>query len=195
MSQSPGGCRRPVSLLASCLLVAGLLGACASPGSNADGSDTPEVRTLVQQHGGPEAKQWQAPAGESVGDARQHLLSHPLDADAAQRLALLNNPNLEAALAALDVSTAQRQQMALWPNPTLGLGRVVEGQQVEIERLLRIDLWSLVTLPWRLQWQDRQLALGRLQTAQEVLRLNAEVRRAWVRAVAAQQTRWISTTV
>lgn len=188
MSQSPGGRTHPFSILASCLLAAALLSACASPGGASDGTDTPEMTALVQQHGGPEAKQWKPPAGESVGDARQRLLSHPLDADAAQRLALLNNPNLEAALAALDVSTAQRQQMALWPNPTLGLGRVVEGQQVEIERLLRIDLWSLVTLPWRLQWQDRQLALGRLQTAQEVLRLNAEVRRAWVRAVAAQQT-------
>lgn len=106
MSQTPGGCRRPVSLLASCLL-----GACASPGGPADGADTPDMRTLVQQHGDPEASQWQAPAGESVGDARQRLLSQPLDADAAQRLALLNNPALEAALAMVQMAMGL---MGLW---------------------------------------------------------------------------------
>lgn len=174
------------------LVLIGTLTGCASgpaPGAS------PQVPELVQQHGGPATTQWPEPglSPQAQSEAVATLLAQPLDADAAVRLALLNSPTLQAQLAALDVSAAQRQQMALLPNPSLGLGRVREGGQTEIERLLRIDLWSLITLPWRLQWQDRQLAQARLQTAQEVLRLSAEVRRAWVRAVAAQHatTYWL----
>lgn len=166
------------------LLLGGCLAGCATGPTPATGS----VAELVQQHGGPGTAQWPAPAPtpQAQAEAVASLLAQPLDPDTAVRLALLNNPSLQVALAGLDVSAAQRQQMALLPNPGLGLGRVREGGQIEIERLLRIDLWGLLSLPWRLQWQDRQLALARLQTAQEVLRLSAEVRRAWVRAVAAQ---------
>jgi outer membrane protein, multidrug efflux system len=120
--------------------------------------------------------------------AIDRLLARPLDAEAAVRIALLNNPGLQASLAALQISDADRAQAGRLPNPHLAFCRMVEGGAVEIERALRLDLLALLTLPWRLQWQERQHALAQLQAAQDVIRLAADTRKAWFNAVAAQQT-------
>lgn len=116
------------------------------------------------------------------------LLAQPLTADAAVQIALLNNPGLQARLATLQVSDADRAQAGSLPNPHFAFGRLVEGDKVELERALRFDVLGLLTLPWRLQWQERQLALAQLEVAQDVIRLAADTRKAWVTAVAAQQT-------
>jgi hypothetical protein len=46
-------------------------------------------------------------------------LQQPVDADTAVRIALLNNPALQAQVAALGVADAQRVQALTLPNPTL----------------------------------------------------------------------------
>jgi outer membrane protein, multidrug efflux system len=116
------------------------------------------------------------------------LLAQPLTAEAAVRIALLNNPALQASLATLQVSDADRVQAGRLPNPHFAFGRMREGDKVELERMLRFDVLGLLTLPWRMQWQDRQNALAQLQAAQDVIRLAADTRKAWLNAVAAQQT-------
>ena len=116
------------------------------------------------------------------------LLTRPLDMDAAVQVALLNNPGLHAALAALGVSDADRAQAGRLANPHLSLGRMVEGDKVEIERALGFNLMALLTLPWRAQWAGQQTELARLQAAQDVVRLAADTRKAWIMAVAAQQS-------
>lgn len=129
-----------------------------------------------------------APAPDAQVDARiAGLLAQPLTAEAAVTVALLNNPGLQASLATLQISAAERAQAGLLPNPHLALGRLAEGPTLELERALRFDILGLLTLPWRLQWQDRQHALAQLQAAQDVIRLAADTRKAWVQAVAAQQ--------
>lgn len=112
----------------------------------------------------------------------------PLTAQAAVSIALLNNPRLQAAMAALGISDADRVQASTLPNPHFALGRFVEGERVEIERILSFNVWSLITLPWRAEWQGRQHELAKLRAAQDVVRLAAETRKAWVHAVAAQQS-------
>src|SRR5256885_13863487 len=57
----------------------------------------------------------------------------------------------------------------------------------EIERQLSFGLVSLITLPWRSRWQGMQMEQATLTAAQDVLRLAADTRRAWLRAVAARQ--------
>lgn len=116
------------------------------------------------------------------------LLGRPLTAEAAVRVALLNNPQLHASMAALGISDADRVQAGRLPNPHFAIGRFTEGQKVEIERFIKFDVLGLLTLPWRAQWAGQQAELARLQAAQEVVKLAAETRKAWVRAVAAQQT-------
>jgi multidrug efflux system outer membrane protein len=74
------------------------------------------------------------------------------------------------------------------PNPHFAIGRFTEGSKVEIERMLRFDVLGLITLPWRNQWAGQQAELARLQAAQDVVRIAADTRRAWIRSVAAQQS-------
>jgi multidrug efflux system outer membrane protein len=47
---------------------------------------------------------------------------------------------------------------------------------------------QLLTLPWRAQYANQALQGARLRAAQEVIRTAADTRKAWVAAVAAQQT-------
>jgi outer membrane protein TolC len=125
----------------------------------------------------------------AAGDTVQALLGRgPVDADTAVRIALLNNPGLQASYAALAISDAERVQAATLPNPHLALGRLREGQKLEIERMLSFNVLQLVTLPWRAKYAGQKVELARLQAAQEVIRLAADTRRAWVDAVAARQT-------
>ena len=114
-------------------------------------------------------------------------LQKPVDSDAAVRIALLNNPGLQARLAALGMQDAQRVQALTLPNPHLTLGRFSNGHEREIERQLAFSVLDLITLPWRTRWQGLQMEQATLNAGQDVLRLAADTRRAWLRAVAAQQ--------
>ena len=118
----------------------------------------------------------------------QTLLVPPLSAENAVRVALLNNPGLQSSLAALGVGDAERAQMGGLSNPHLSLGRFAQADQIELERVLKFDVLSLITLPWRARWAGQQSELAGLQAAQEVVKLAADTRKAWIRAVAASQT-------
>ncbi len=160
--------------LAAALLLAG----CATTSPEALRAD---VRQLTQDRPGV------AQPGDS--DTVQALLARrPLDADTAVRIALLNNAGLQASYAALSITDAERVQAATLPNPHLTLGRLREGQQLEIERMLSFNVLQLLTLPWRAKYADQKVELAKLRAAQEVIRLAADTRKAWVDAVAARQT-------
>ncbi len=116
------------------------------------------------------------------------LLSAPISAESAVRIALLNNPGLHASLATLGISDADRAQAGSLPNPHFSIGRFVEGDKLEIERALKFNIIGLLSLPWRAKWQSQQHELAKLNAAQEVIKLAADTRKAWINAVAAQQT-------
>jgi outer membrane protein, multidrug efflux system len=121
-------------------------------------------------------------------EAVAKLLGQPITAESAVRIALLNNPGLHASMATLGISDADRVQAGTLPNPHFSIGRFIEGDTVEIERALRFNIIGLIALPWRAKWQNQQHELAKLQAAQEVIKLAADTRKAWINAVAAQQT-------
>ena len=116
------------------------------------------------------------------------LLARPLDAEAAVRIALANGPRMQAAFATLQLSDAERVQAASLPNPVFAFSRLKEGSAVEIDRALRFNVINLIALPWQARWAGQRHEVAKLQAAQSVLVLAADTRRAWVRAVAAQQS-------
>lgn len=127
---------------------------------------------------------------KALQDAQAQIsdwLKQPVDADTAVRIALLNNPGLQAQLAQLGIADAQRVQVLTLPNPSLTFGRFQNGHEREIERQLSFGLVQLITLPWRSRWQGWQMEQATLTAAQQVLLLAADTRRAWLRAVAAEQ--------
>lgn len=121
-------------------------------------------------------------------EAVAQLLAQPVSAESAVRIALLNNPGLHVSMATLGISDAERVQAGSLPNPHLSLSRFTAGDTLEIERALRFNIVGLLTLPWRAKWQGQQHELAKLQAAQEVIKLAADTRKAWINAVAAQQT-------
>ena len=138
----------------------------------------------------PASAQLPAPDPAARTEAQSQIdqwLRQPLDSDTAVRIALLNNPGLQARLAALGVQDAQRVQALTLLNPYLTLGRFANGYERETERQLSFSLLDLLTLPWRTRWQGLQMEQATLAAGQDVLRLAADTRRAWLRAVAAQQ--------
>ena len=114
-------------------------------------------------------------------------LKAPVDADTAVRIALLNSPALQAQLADLAAQDAQRAQALTLFNPTLTLGRFTSGHEREIERQLSFSLVNVITLPWRSRWLGWQMEQATLTASQQVLITAAQTRRAWLRAVAAEQ--------
>ena len=116
------------------------------------------------------------------------LLKAPVSEESAVHIALLNNPGLQGSMATLGISDADRVQAGRLPNPHFSIGRFTEGNVREIERILRFDVIGLLTLPWKAKWQGQQHELAKLMAAQEVVKLATGTRKAWITAVAAQQT-------
>lgn len=125
---------------------------------------------------------------QAVHSAVTELLKTPLTAESAVRIALLNNPGLQASMATLGISDADRVQMGRPPNPHFSIGRFTQGDTLEIERILRFDVIGLLTLPWKAKWQGQQHEMAKLLAAQDVVKLASDTRKAWITAVAAQQT-------
>ena len=149
--------------------------------------NTADLQQLVQgKTAGVSATLMQDPQAIAVTVA--DLLKAPITAESAVRIALLNNPSLQASMATLGVSDADRVQMGRLPNPHFSIGRFTAGDTLEIERILRFNVIGLVTLPWKAKWQGQQHEIAKLMAAQDVVRLASDTRKAWITAVAAQQT-------
>ncbi|WP_343629523.1 TolC family protein [Roseateles sp.] len=115
------------------------------------------------------------------------LLAQPLDAQAAVQLALLNHRGLRASLHGLGMAEAQRVQTLLWPNPVLNIGRMIRGDEREIERGLEFNLLSLLGRGARQDAGARALEREQARVAQQLLDVAGQARRSWVQAVAAQE--------
>jgi len=163
-----------------------VLGGCASLSPDGGLSD---VQGMVAGKTGPVDAR--LATDDKSSDARAvvaDLLKEPVTAESAVRIALLNNAAMQGSLATLGVSDALRVQAGSLPNPHFAIGRFRMGDEVEIERVLSFNLIGLLTLPWKAQWQNQQHELAKLQAAQDVIRLAADTRKAWIMAVSAEQS-------
>jgi outer membrane protein, multidrug efflux system len=170
-----------LSLIAIAITAAG----CASVSPDGNASD---INVLTSGKTAGVTAQVAAADTAATREAVAKLLAQPITAESAVRIALFNNPGLHASMATLGISDADRVQAGSLPNPHFSIGRLVEGQKVEIERAISFNVVGLLTLPWRAKWQGQQHELAKLQAAQEVIKLAADTRKAWINAVAAQQT-------
>lgn len=114
-------------------------------------------------------------------------LRRPLTADAAVQIALLNNRGLQAAYNELGVAEAAMVQQSLPPNPTFTVERLSGPAEIEIEKRIVANILSLATLPIRADIAADRFYQAQLRAAEETLRVAAETRRAYYRAVAARE--------
>ncbi|MGJ4953332.1 TolC family protein [Bradyrhizobium sp. HKCCYLS20291] len=122
-----------------------------------------------------------------VRAATQRLLARPLSADAAVQVALFNNKGLQAAYHQLALSEADAIGASLPPNPTFSLMRLSGDGALEAERQVAGDILALATLPLRSEIARQRFHQAQLMAALATVRLAAEVRRAHVRVVAANE--------
>ncbi len=115
------------------------------------------------------------------------LLAKPLTADAAVQIALLNNRGLQAAYNELGISEAQMVEASLPPSPAFALSKLVTSGQFEIERQIVQNVLSLLTLPRRREIAEDKFHQAQVRAVEATLKSAAEARRAYYRAVAANQ--------
>jgi|RhiMetdeSRZDD1v2_1073273.scaffolds.fasta_scaffold296375_2 outer membrane protein TolC len=115
------------------------------------------------------------------------LLHRPLSADAAVQIALLNNLGLQAAYNRLGIAEALAVKASRPPSLTFDFSDVSTPVELDIERQIIGSLLSLLTMPARTRIAADEFAAAELRAAEETLRVAAETRRAYVRAVAGRQ--------
>ena len=165
---------RPLALLAALAL-----SGCAAV---APESTVHDVNRLTQPHTG------QALSPQTLSSTElDAALAEPLSADDAVALALKNSRSLQARLARLGVTAAEVAEAGRLPNPGFSFSRLTRGDEIELERSWHLNLARLLTLPLVRQAEARRLQAEQRLAAADVLALAAEARRAWVRAVAADE--------
>lgn len=165
--------------------VAVLLAGCAQ--LSADGGMT-DVAHSVQQQIGKEVVKISTDA--QVGRAREQvtaLLGGTLSTEQAVQIALLNNRSLQAAYNDLGISEAEYVQASLPPNPALSLMRIAGTGVANFEARLVGDILNLITLPKRTAIAAERFGQARYRAIGATLRLAAETRRAYVRAIVSRQ--------
>jgi outer membrane protein TolC len=170
-------------LLAALFLLVAACGGCASfspDGGMALVNDivAPELKSDVVKLSGKDL------AGEAHARAAR-LLGSTLSADAAVRIALLNNKGLQAAYDELGIAEAAMVEASLPPTPTFSLSHIWTPVELDIERRIIADILALATLPLRNEIAAERFRQAQLRAALETLRLGFETRRAYYRAVAA----------
>ncbi|WP_428420458.1 TolC family protein [Methylibium sp.] len=172
-------------ILASLALLA--LSGCAS--LSPDGGFGP-VEQVAKDRLGKQVTWARSDADRDAIDKRvAQLLEQPLSADDAVQVALLNNRGLQASFAELGVSEADMVQAGRLPNPGFSFGRLTQGSSVEIDRGIQFNLARLLMLPMVNQIEARRFEQARGAVALSMLSLASETRKAYVLAVAADETK------
>ncbi|KWI86674.1 RND transporter [Burkholderia ubonensis] len=118
----------------------------------------------------------------------QELLAKPLTMDDAVQVALLNNRGLQASYAELGLSEADLVQAGRLPNPGFTFSRTRAGNgDLSIGRTFSANVLGLLTLPFAARIEGRRFEQTKLETADAMLKVAADARRAYVNAVAAEQ--------
>ena len=147
------------------------------------------VEQASQQHLDKQVSWAKSPAERSqLAERVSELLAQPLTADAAVQVALLNNPGLQASFEQLGIGEAERVQAGRLPNPGFSFGRLERGSEVEYERGLHIDLARLLAMPLTSRMEAQRFEQLQRQTSLAVFELANQTRKAWYRAVAAQES-------
>jgi outer membrane protein TolC len=115
------------------------------------------------------------------------LLSRTMTADAAVRIAILNNRGLQAAYNELGVSEAMMVEASLPPSPAITLSRIMQPSSIELEAQILQNVLSLLTLPRRREIAEDRFLQAQKRAVEATLRIAADARRAYYRAVATNE--------
>jgi outer membrane protein TolC len=162
-----------------------LLTGCAS--FSADGGFG-ALEQLTQERTGYAPSYQVTPEQAELAQARMaELLKPPLTPDSAVEIAFLGNRELQASFAELGIAESDLVRAGRLSNPSIRVGRLSGGGGAEIDRAVMFDVLGLLTMPAARAIEQRHFESTQLRAAQAAVGLATEVRRAFFRAVAAQQ--------
>ncbi len=126
---------------------------------------------------------------ELVPEEVDRLLAMPLSADAAVKIALLNNREARAALSEIGIARGTLVQAGLIPNPEVDFEMRAPGgaQPVQIDVGLELNISATLLAPVRAGIAEASLDAERLKAAGALLDLTWSTRVAFYEAQAAQQ--------
>lgn len=192
----PGVPRRPLLQMAtngprwphSVLLLVGALAVsgCVTLTNDAGFS---AVRTLTKDRTGYEPR-WERTQADSdaVTTTIREILARPLSVTDVVQIALINNRGLQATYAEVGIGETELVQ-ASWPrNPGFVFSHLQGGGDKEVERSFTLELVSLLTIPLRARLERDRLTATQLAVAAQALDVAAQARRAYFRAIAAEQS-------
>lgn len=165
--------------------LAALLGGCAS--FSPDGGMGDVASAVGRETGKDVVKLNSAEDTRRARERVEALVTQPLSADSAVQISLLSNRDLQAAYNDLGISEAAYVQASLPKNP--GLSFMLYGGTgiTNFETRLIENILDLATLPARTKIAAEHYAHAKHVAISTTLGLAADVRRAWVRAVAAER--------
>jgi cobalt-zinc-cadmium efflux system outer membrane protein len=120
-----------------------------------------------------------------VADTRA-TLAKPLDAEAAVRVALLNNRELRARLRELGVASARVLEAGLVANPIFE-AELLPERDSDLELRVEYEITSLIMAPMKRRAEQHELEAARLDVAGDVIQLGYEVRTAFYAVQTAEQ--------
>ena len=167
------------------LVVPVLLAGCAS--FSPDGGMGEVAQDVKRETGAQAVKIDSVEAAQKARERVTALLTEPLSSDAAVQVALLGNRDLQAAYNDLGISEADYVQQSLPPNPRLSFANFGGTGVADFELRLIQDILSLVTLPQRSKIAAEHFEHAKHGAVQTTLALAGDVRRAWVRTIAAER--------
>ena len=100
----------------------------------------------------------------------------------------LNNRGLQASFQELGITEAEVVQAGRVPNPGFSLGRFRRGDEIELERGLHFNLARLIAMPTISAVEARRFAATQSLVTMNMLALAAQTRKAWVSALAAEES-------
>lgn len=177
---------RPGGVVSIALLALSLAG-CAT---FSDDGGFGAVGKVTQERTGAEPR-WQRTDKDRAEVARlvADTLSRPLSAEDAVRIALVNNPGLQATYGELGIAEADVVAAGRLPAIHIASLRTKYGNDVSmIEQAIGIEVISLLTVPLRHRYESRRFERVQAEVARQAVAVAYETRRAWIEAVAAEET-------
>ena len=159
------------------VLVSAVLAGCASFSPDAGFSS---IESAAKDKLGKDVRWARSDADVDTIDRRvRELLAKPLSVDDAVQVALLNNRGLQARFQDLGITEAEVVQAGRLPNPGFTFGRLRQGDEVELERGLDLNLARLLTLPLVSQLEARRFEQVKREVTMDVLSLAADARKVY----------------
>lgn len=116
------------------------------------------------------------------------LLLNPVGQTEVVQLMLVNSPAFQALMAQNWAEAANAAQSGRISNPVFSYESVVTGSETEINRFLTFGLLDILTLPQRSAMAQHRIEQVQIRFASEIVDRVTQVRQAWVKAVAAEQS-------